>query len=466
MSSCQKDFRIPALVISVALFMQNIDGTIVTIAIPSIARDMGVGAVNLGSVIIAYLVALTVFTPISGWVADRFGAKRVFSLAITTFTLASVGCALSQGLPELIAFRILQGAGGAMMVPVGRLILFRGIAREDMLAASTWLTMPALIGPILGPPLGGFLTDQWSWRGTFWINLPIGVVGLLFAWIALPETEGESSERLDVTGSLLVGSALTLCMIGFELVGRGATDVVMPAVALVLGASLFWLAYRHCMRTLNPALDFSLLEIPTFKVSAIAGGCFVAASDALLFLVPLTLQVAFGYGVLSSSMMTFASSIGSFCMRPTAAFALRRYPARSVLTAASCSFAAVTGLCALMSADWPRVAIFFLLLMGGVSRSLSFATTGAIAFADVPETQLSAATSFQGTTQKFMKAFGVALAAATVQIASMLHGANHPEHRDIALGFLAATAVVVLTCPMFAWLSREDGFGIASPVER
>ncbi|WP_028216541.1 MFS transporter [Paraburkholderia oxyphila] len=465
MNPPENDFRISALVISVALFMQNIDGTIVTIAIPSIARDLGISAIHLSSVIIAYLVALTVFTPISGWVADRFGAKRVFLWAIVTFTLASAGCALIRGLPELISFRILQGAGGAMMVPVGRLILFRGIDRENMLSASTWLTMPALLGPILGPPLGGFLTSEWSWRWTFWINLPIGILGLVCAWRFLPETQCMPSKRLDLTGSVLVAAALAISMIGFDSVDRGATHPVMPILVLSLGAGLCWLAWRHCRRTPDPAVDFSLLDIPTFKVASIAGGCFIAASDAMLFLVPLMLQVAFGYSVLSSSMMTFASSIGSFCMRPMAAFALRRYPVRSVLTTASCAFAVVLSLCALMSKDWSRVGIFFLLLMGGVSRSLNFATTGAIAFADVPESKMSAATSFQGTSQKFMKAFGVASVAATVQIVSMLHGDPHPDQRDIALGFVATVVMVMLTCPMFAQLSREDGSGVTSQME-
>lgn len=166
--------------------MQNMDGTIVATALPAMARDLGVDPVHLSSAITAYLVALTVFIPASGWVADRFGAKRVFMWAIATFTLASLACAAAANLPQLIAARIVQGIGGAMMVPVGRLILFRGVKREELLQATTWLTMPALIGPLMGPPLGGFLTDTLSWRSIFWVNVPVGIVGLLLTWRLLP----------------------------------------------------------------------------------------------------------------------------------------------------------------------------------------------------------------------------------------------------------------------------------------
>ena len=261
--------------------MQNMDGTIVATALPSMARDLGVDPVHLSSAITAYLVALTVFIPASGWVADRFGARRVFMWAIATFTLASVACAASTSLSTLIAARIVQGLGGAMMVPVGRLILFRGVKREELLQATTWLTMPALIGPLLGPPLGGFLTDTLSWRSIFWVNVPVGIVGLLLTWRLLPPSHAEHPRPPDVRGMLLVGVSLTLFMIGIESAGRGVLPDGLPWLFVASGALLFWLAVRHCRRVDHPAVDFSLLAIPTFHAATIAGSLFRAGAGAL-----------------------------------------------------------------------------------------------------------------------------------------------------------------------------------------
>jgi EmrB/QacA subfamily drug resistance transporter len=458
----QGNFRLTAAVVASALFMQNMDGTIVATAIPSMARDLGVDPVHLSSAITAYLVALTVFIPASGWVADRFGARRVFMWAIATFTVASIACAASTSLATLIAARIVQGLGGAMMVPVGRLILFRGVRREELVQATTWLTMPALIGPLLGPPLGGFLTDALSWRAIFWVNVPVGIVGMLLTWRLLPPSEPEPATPPDVHGMLLVGVSLSLFMIGIESGGRGVLPDGLPWMSVACGALLFWLAVRHCQRVENPAVDFSLLAIPTFHAATIAGSLFRAGAGALPFLVPLTLQAGFGYSATSSGLITFASALGSFCMRPMTSLALRHFSVRAVLCAGSVSFAVVLAVCSTMSQAWPAAAIFLLLLLGGLSRSLSFATMGALAFADVPRPRLAAATSFQGTAQQLMKAVGVTVAAGTIQVTMLLSGSAHAERWQLACGFLVTAAVVLGSWPMFARLSPEAGAGISA----
>ena len=216
--------------------MQNIDSTVVATALPAMARDMNVAPVHLSSAITSYLIALTVFIPVSGWVADRFGAKRVFMWAIAIFTGASVLCAVSNGLGELIAARILQGLGGAMMVPVGRLLLFRRVKREELLSATTWLTMPALLGPLLGPPLGGFLTDALSWQSVFWINVPVGIVGLFLTWRLIPSPEAVKTAAPDLAGMTLIGTSLTAIMIGVETMGRGLLPPYVPELSLAAGA--------------------------------------------------------------------------------------------------------------------------------------------------------------------------------------------------------------------------------------
>ncbi|WP_425570306.1 MFS transporter [Pigmentiphaga soli] len=441
--------------------MQNIDGTVVATALPDMARDMGVPPIHLSSAITSYLVALTVFIPISGWVADRFGAKRVFMWAIAIFTGASALCALSGGLAGLIAARVLQGLGGAMMVPVGRLLLLRRVKREELLSATTWLTMPALVGPLLGPPLGGFLTDTLSWQSVFWINVPVGILGLLLTWRLVPAADPQQPPAPDLTGMALSGVALTAIMIGVETVGRGLLPKGLPELCLAAGLGLFWLTVRHCKRVPDPAIDFSLLRIPTFHAATVAGSLFRIGAGALPFLLPLTLQIGFGLSALHSGIITLASALGSIGMRAVARFTLARFRVRSVLIAGSISFSLMLAACAALTASWPAVAIFTLLLIGGISRALVFATIGALAFADVSQRQLSAATSFQGTAQQLAKAVGVAVAACFMQFTMFLSGRTQAGEADFAAAFLMVAAMVLLSGPMFATLDKDAGAGIS-----
>jgi EmrB/QacA subfamily drug resistance transporter len=458
------NFRLTAAIVASALFMQNMDGTIVATALPSMARDLGVDPVHLSSAITAYLVALTVFIPASGWVADRFGAKRVFMWAIALFTVSSVACAAASNLPELIGARIVQGLGGAMMVPVGRLILFRGVKREELLQATTWLTMPALIGPLMGPPLGGFLTDALSWRSIFWVNVPVGIVGILLTWKLLPASPAERPVPPDLRGMMMIGGSLTLFMLGIECAGRNVLPPFAAPGCIAAGVLIFWRAVKHCRRVPNPAVDFSLLAIPTFHAATIAGSLFRAGAGALPFLVPLTLQTGFGYSASASGLVTFASALGSFCMRPMTSTALRHFSVRTVLCAGSVSFAAMLVACSFMSQSWPAAAIFMLLLFGGLSRSLGFATMGALAFADVPKSQLASATSFQGTAQQLMKAVGVTVAAGTIQLTMILSPSPgmHAERWQLAAAFVVTAMVVLASYPMFARMPPEAGEGISA----
>jgi EmrB/QacA subfamily drug resistance transporter len=456
------NIRVTAAVVASALFMQNIDSTAVASALPAMARSLHVPAVHLSITITSYLVALTVFIPISGWVADRFGAKRVFMAAIATFTLASMLCALSTGLGELIAARILQGVGGAMMVPVGRLLLFRRAERHELLSATTWLTTPALIGPVLGPPLGGFLTDAFNWQSVFWINVPMGVLGLVLTWRLIPSPEPEEPKSPDLFGMVAIGASLTALMVGMETLGRGGLAPVWSAAALAIGLALFVLTVRHCARVPHPAVDFSLLGIPTFHVAAVAGSLFRIGAGALPFLVPLTLQVGFGLSASLSGLISLASALGSMCMRPMTHWALQQVSVRTLLVACGVLFAAMLATCAALTPAWSNAAIFGLLLFGGLSRSLVFATLGALAFADVPPARMSAATSLQGTAQQFNRAMGVAVAAASMQATMALGQREHALHADFAIAFLVLAAMVLTSVPLFARLDRRAGEGIAS----
>ena len=451
------DPRMIAAIVASALFMQNLDSSAVTTALPAMAADLGVEPARLGAAITSYLVALTVFIPVSGWVADRFGAKRVFMAAIVIFTSASVLCGRADGLAELIGARILQGFGGAMMVPVARLLLLRQIRKEEMLSAMAWLTMPAMLGPISGPPLGGFLTDAFGWRSVFLINVPIGVIGLaLVAW-KIPRIPPGDPGPPDRAGLLLIGLALALFMFGIETLGRGVVPVGMPEAGLALGVAFGWLAVRHCRRVARPALDLSLLAIPTFNQSTLAGSLFRIGAGATPFLVPMLLQVGFGKSASEAGLVSFATALGALAMKPLARPILRRFGFRSALIGTALLSAAGVAVAAAFTPAWPLPAIFLLLALGGLFRSLQFTALNTLAFADVPQGRLSAATSFSGTVQQLCPALGVVLATTTLEVSGLIGGHPGITLGDFAAGFLVAGVVVAASAPLFFRLAPEAG---------
>jgi len=450
-----------AAIVASALFMQNLDSTVVATALPAMARALGEEPARLSTAITSYLVALTVFIPISGWVADRFGAKRVFMVAIVIFTLGSLLCAQAQGLGTLILFRVLQGMGGAMMVPVGRLLLLRRVAKEEMISAMTWLTMPALLGPVSGPPIGGFLTDTFGWRSVFLINLPIGVLGLaLVAW-KIPPMPPEDPGRLDARGMALVGSALALVMCGLETIGRGVLPNGLPAISLVAGLVIGVIAVRHCLHQSRPAVDFSLLAIPTFRSPTLPGSIFRAGAGSTPFLIPMMLQLAFGVSATQSGLISFATSLGAFAMKPMVRPALRRFGFRRVLLINGVMAVLLVGAIGLVTASWPVAAIFVLLALGGLARSLQFTSLNTLAFADVAPGRMAAATSFYGTAQQLSPALGVVIAGAALEISSTLAGRHALAQADFSAAFAVAALVMAVALPWHARLPRDAGAAVS-----
>lgn len=452
-----KDHRSVALIVASALFMQNLDSAVLATALPAMARDLNEDPARLGAAITSYLVALTVFIPFSAWIADRFGAKRVFMLAILVFVASSVLCGRAQGLGELVAFRVLQGIGGAMMVPVGRLLLLREVPKKDMLSAMAWLTMPALLGPVTGPPLGGLLTDLFSWRAIFWINVPIGLVGFaLVAW-KIPDVEPTKPGPPDVVGLALTGGALALVMFGLETVGRHVVPGWMSWSGLVFGAAMGWLAVRHCRRVPSPAVDLSLFRIATFRDPAVAGSLFRTGAGAVPFLIPVMLQIGFGMSASQSGLVSFATALGAFAMKPLVRPLLRRTGFRTALVANGVLAAAGVAALALLTPSWPAVAIFMLLAAGGLARSLQFTALNTLAFADVPPDRMSRATALYGTLQQLSPALGVVLATTTLEVSQALAGREGLVVADFSTGYLVAAAVVLASVPLHARLPAEAG---------
>ncbi len=437
--------------------MQNLDGTVVSTALPAMARAFGADPVHMNLALTSYLVSLSMFIPASGWMADRFGARHVFSGAIAVFTLGSVLCGRADSLGALIAARILQGAGGAMMVPVGRLVLLRTAARSELVSAMAWLSAPALIGPVLGPPIGGFLTTYLSWRWIFDINVPVGLVGILLVYLYVPDLRETGGRRLDVVGFLLSGLAMAAGMAGLETIGRGIVRPPYPALLLACGVAAGVAYARHARRRTAPILDFSLLRIPTFLVSVLGGTLFRIGVGALPFLLPLMLQLGFGMTALQSGLVTLASAAGAILMKPAATFTLRRFGFRDTLFANGLLAVLTLAACALFRPAWPLWSIYAVLLAGGLFRSLQFTAYNTVAYADIPRPRMSAATSLYATIQQLSLTLGVTAGAAGLRISMALLGHAHPRNADFSVAFALVGAISLFAAPCSLLMGHAAG---------
>ena len=456
-----RDPRMVAAIVASALFMQNLDASVVATALPSMARDLAVDPVHLSVAITSYLVALCVFIPVSGWVADRFGARRVFMLAIVVFVVSSAFVGLAQGIPSLVAARVLQGIGGAMMVPVGRLLLLRRVSKEELVTTMTWLTMPALLGPVFGPPLGGLLTDAISWRAVFWINIPVGLIGLVLVWRFIPEVERQDPGPLDIRGLGLWGLALTLMMAGLETIGRPIAPSWFAPGALVLGTVCGALAVRHSRRVARPAVDLSLLRLQSFALNIRGGSLFRIGASTLPFLLPLKLQIAFGLSAGASGLITFGTALGAFAAKPLVRPLLKRFGFRRVLAVNTVLGAASLAVCALFTEAWPVAAIFAVLAIGGVARSLQFTSTNALSYADVPQDKLAAATSLSGTVQQLGQALGVVVGSLSLEAALFATGGTAPRDAEFAIAFIVAALLMLASVVSVVRLPRDAGARVA-----
>ena len=282
------------LIVAVALFMETMDSTVIATSLPAIAKDLGEDPIALKLALTSYLLSLAVFIPLSGWAADRYGARTVFRAAIVVFTLGSAACGFASSLFDFVLFRIVQGIGGAMMVPVGRLVILRTVPKSELISALAWLTIPALMGPVIGPPLGGFITTFASWRWIFWINIPIGVLGVILATYYIQNFREEDLPPLDVKGFILSGIGLSGLAFGFTTIGQGLFPPVAVAALLIVGFIGCWLYVRHARIVTAPLIDLSLLKIDTFFASVVGGFIYRVGIGATPFLLPLLLQLGFG----------------------------------------------------------------------------------------------------------------------------------------------------------------------------
>ena len=313
------------------MFMQNLDSTVIATALPTMAKAFGADPVHMNVALTSYLLSLAVFIPASGWVADRYGARTVFRAAIAVFTIGSVLCGRADSLAFLVVSRILQGIGGAMMVPVGRLVLLRTAAKQELVAAMAWLTVPALLGPVLGPPVGGFIVTYFSWRWIFDINVPIGILGIVLVSLFVEDVREPPRGRFDGIGLLLCGIALAGLMFGLETAGRGVVPRDLTAAMIAIGLVAIVGYLLHARRHPAPLLDLSLMRLPCFGVALSAMMLFRTGIGAIPFLLPMMLQVGFGDSAVQSGLITFASSAGALVMKPATQHALRLFGFRDTL---------------------------------------------------------------------------------------------------------------------------------------
>jgi EmrB/QacA subfamily drug resistance transporter len=450
-----------ALIIATALFMENMDGTVIATSLPAIALDLHQDPIVLKLALTSYMLTLAVFIPASGWVADRFGARTVFCSAIVVFTLGSILCGASSSLSTLIAARVFQGLGGAMMVPVGRLVLLRSTKKSDLVSAMAYLTVPALIGPVAGPPLGGFITTYFHWRWIFWINVPIGILGVLLALRFIDNLREQAVPRFDFKGFVLSGVGLLSLISGLSMIGRSIAPYGLVAAMIAIGVLSLAAYVRHARANAGAILDLKLLKIPTFFAGVAGGFIFRIGIGALPFLLPLLLQVGFGLTPFASGSLTFAAAAGALVMKFTASTALRWFGFRQTLVVNSLISGAFLAACALFTPSTPHWLLLLTLLTGGFFRSLQFTALNAISYADIEQPKMSRATSFASVSQQMSGAVGVAVAAICVELIQFGFGDSELTARDLSLAFVLVAIVSSLSVLVFATLSPDAGAAVS-----
>ena len=407
MSSLLPRNTLVSLIVASALFMELLDGSIIATAVPAIAGSLQTDPIHLNLAITAYLFSLALFIPLSGWAADRFGARTVFRAAILIFTLASALCGLSQNLTQLVCARLIQGLGGAMMMPVGRLVLLKMVPKHKLVSAMTWLTTPAMIGPVLGPPVGGLIVTYFSWRWIFFVNLPIGLLGIVLVTLYIENIREENVAPLDVLGFFLMAAALAGLVIAFETVGRNVVTNKAVAGFLIAGLLCFTLYLLHARRVSVPVVDLSLFRLSTFRAPMAGGSLFRIGIGAMPFLLPLMLQIGFGLSPLMSGFLTVSLALGALLVKFFARSIISSMGFRRMLILNTLICAVSMAVCGLFRPGTPHTVILVVLLVGSFFRSLQFMGYNTLVFAEVPNESMSRATTLFSMLQQLFLSLGV-----------------------------------------------------------
>ncbi len=454
--------QLPWLV-AVALFMENLDATIVNTAAPTMARNLGVEVLSLKGVLTSYTLALAVFIPISGWAADRFGTRRVFETAIVLFTIGSLLCGLAVNVPMLVASRLLQGIGGAMMTPVGRLALVRSFPRAEMITVMNYVIIPALLGPLLGPFLGGVLVQWFHWRVIFFINLPLGLVGLWMARRRMPDFRDEAAAPLDWVGFLLFGAGIATVSYALEVLG----DHSLPYSAVIqlagVGAALLGVYGWHASRAAAPILSLALLRIRTFRISVLGGFVTRIGVGGTPFLLPLLYQVGLGYAPWQAGLLTMPQAAAAIGMKLLSKPLLARFGHRRVLRVNTVLMGLLLMTFGLVGPGTPVLAILALSLTQGLVSSIQFTSMNSLVYADVSDADASKASSIASTAQQLALSFGVAFGSVVAQ--AFLQGVPQTDRtafvRALHHAFVVIGGFTILSSVSFSGLRGSDGSNVS-----
>jgi len=447
------------LIMGSALFMQGLDGTAITVALPSMAASLHTQPLRLNMAISAYLLGIAVFIPASAWIADRSGARRTFCAAIGLFAIASFLCGIAPDLTILVLARILQGIGGAMMIPVGRLVLLRSVPRHDLVRAIALFTTPALIGPVLGAPLGGLIVELSSWHWIFFINLPVGAIGIWATLRHIPDLRSPHPGPFDLRGFLMLGTGLSGVTFALSALG-GSLPLDVVATFLAAGLLGLGLYLHHARRTTRPVLNHRLLWGRSFRTAILSGCLWRAAVAGIPILTALQLQLGFGLDPLAAGMLVFTSAAGALLMKAAAEPVLRRFGFRRVLIGNVIVTALFTASYGLFNASTPHLLIILGLFAGGFFRSLQYTSLGALTYADLTDEAMSGASAFASMAQEIAQSIGTSVAVLLVHSVMLVSGATQPGMTEIRFAFPIMALIALVALPGFLRLRDEDGAAV------
>ncbi len=464
-SAQKRGVSLTALLVAGAFFMEFLDGTVIATALPEMARTFGVDAVDLNTGMSAYLLTLAVLIPASGWIADRFGARKVFTLALGIFTVASVLCGLANSLEQFVAMRIVQGIGGALMVPVGRLAVLRTTPKNQLIAAIATLTWPALVAPIIGPPLGGFITSYATWRWIFYINLPLGLAAMALAWRLIPDVHDDERRPFDGTGFISTAMAMICLVYGLEMLGEASVNIVATVALLTVGAAALWFSLRHFKRAPHPMIRLDALRVQTFGVTMYGGSLFRTSISAVPFLLPLLFQVGFGMDAFHSGLLVLAVFAGNLAMKPGTTPLIRALGFKKLLIINGMLNVAALLACAFLTphtATWVTIVILFL---GGLFRSMQFTGISTLAFADIPAQQMSYANTLFSTATQLSVGLGITLGAIGIRLGEKISawlGLSDLPGISIKISFMLITLICLIGLFDLLRLPRTAGSSVSN----
>lgn len=450
-------------VVATALFMEQLDSTIVNTAVPAMAESLNVTPLSLKAVVTSYILSLAVGIPISGWMADRYGTRRVFAWAVALFTVSSVLCGLAVNVPMLVATRLLQGAGAAMMMPVGRLAVIRTFPKSELLTAMNFVIIPALIGPLLGPTVGGLIVHWLSWREIFFINVPVGLVAQWLIHKHMPDYRSESPRPLDVIGLVLFGSGTALLSWLLEVFGEHHLDPTSAGVLLALSLSLLAAYAVHARHAEHPLLRLALFRVRTFRVSVVGGFITRLGLGGLPFLLPLLYQLGLGLPAWESGLLMMPMAAAAMVMKFAATGILARFGYRQVLVVNTVMIGVTIGLYALVGAGTPLVLIVMIGLAQGFFNSLQFTSMNSMAYADVPQADTSMASTIASSLQQLSMSFG--LACGSLVTAWYLGDLPQTDRQAVISAlhhaFLTLAGLTILSSLSFWTLRPDDGDAVS-----